>query len=371
MIEYLEIKGFKSIKAARMNLKPLNILIGSNGSGKTNFISFFNMLNAIVNRKLQRFLMEEDIDDLLYFGRKTTSELYGKVGFIKYGDNTHGNAYFFKLVQKKGNGLFIEMEGSGYNVDYDNDCHNYFIDSNLEESNIPRSSTSRNKFLKEYFSSFRVFHFHDTSNTSRLRKGCDISDNLFLRSDGRNLPAMLYLLKNKHPVVFHRIEKTIQSIAPYISHLILEPSALNNNSIELRWVDCGDPESNFSVYQLSDGTLRFIALATLLMQPNPPSVIIVDEPELGLHPFAIGKLAGMIQAASSKSQIIAATQSPGLISHFLPEDIIVIDKSETENQTVFNRLDSDSLKNWLDDYTLGELWERNIVSAAQPFKKII
>ena len=105
------------------------------------------------------------------------------------------------------------------------------------------------------------------------------------------------------------------------------------------------------------------------MQPTPPAIIIIDEPELGLHPFAIGKLAGMIQAASTKAQIIVATQSPGLISHFTPEDVIVIDKSESENQTVFNRLNTESLKNWLEDYTLGDLWERNIINAAQPFRK--
>ena len=180
---------------------------------------------------------------------------------------------------------------------------------------------------------------------------------------------MLYLLKEKHPIIFHRIEKTIQSVAPYISNFILEPSGLNNKEIELRWMDSGDPESNFSAYQLSDGTLRFIALAVLLMQPNPPAVIIIDEPELGLHPFAIEKLAGMVQAASSTAQIIAATQSPGFISHFSSDDVIVIDKSEVENQTVFNRLNTDALRNWLDDFTLGDLWERNIINAAQPFRK--
>ena len=348
MIDFIKIKGFRSIKDMQVVLKPLNILIGSNGSGKSNFVSFFSLLNAIANKRLQHLLMEEDIDKLLYFGRKITSQLYGELGFTTKSDSS---VYHFSLVQDKNGGMFIETEGSSGHI----------------ERNLKESSLDGNNFL----SAFRVFHFHDTSHTSLLRRGCDISDNHFVRSDGRNIPAILYLLKEKHPVVFQRIEKTIQSVAPYISRLILEPNGLNNNKIELRWVDSGDLESNFSVYQLSDGTLRFIALATLLMQPNPPDVIIIDEPELGLHPFAIGKLAGMIQAAASQSQIITATQSPGFISHFSPEDIIVIDKCETENQTVFRRLDTCSLKNWLDDYSLGELWERNIINGAQPFRKIV
>jgi len=341
MIKYLEISGFKSIKEAKTELKPLNILIGSNGSGKSNFISFFKLLNAIANRELQRFLSVEDVDKLLYFGRKTTAKLYGKVVFSK--DDEHNNAYYFYLAQNNTGGLFIEDEGSGYNVSYDDDY--------------------------QYLSSFKVFHFHDTSSTSLLRKECDISDNIYLKPDGRNLPAMLYLLKSNHPVIYDRIEKTVQSVAPYISKFILEPNALHSSKIELRWTDIGDSESNFSAYQLSDGTLRFVALAALLMQPNPPAVIIIDEPELGLHPFAIGKLAGMMQSASGKAQIIAATQSPGLISNFSPEDVIVIDKSENENQTVFQRLTTDSLEKWLENYTLGDLWERNIINAAQPFIK--
>jgi predicted ATPase len=174
----------------------------------------------------------------------------------------------------------------------------------------------------------------------------------------------------KHPKIYNRIEKNIQSIAPYISKLVLEPNPMDEKKIALRWVDAGDPESSFDAYQLSDGTIRFIALATLLTQPTPPSVIIIDEPELGLHPFAIAKLAGMIQAISSKAQIIVATQSPGLINHFTPEDVIVMDRSVSENQSIFSRLSTESLKIWLEEFTLGDLWERNVINAAQPFNKL-
>jgi predicted ATPase len=180
------------------------------------------------------------------------------------------------------------------------------------------------------------------------------------------LPAFLYLLKVKHPKTYVRIEKMVQTIAPYIDKFILEPKLLNTNEIELRWVDVGDSESSFSAYQLSDGTLRFIALTALLMQPNPPSVIIIDEPELGLHPFAIGKLAGMIQATSKETQIIVATQSPGLVNHFLPEDIIVVDRDVEEKQSIFKRLNFNDLAIWLEDYSLGNLWERDMINGAQP-----
>ena len=366
MIDYLEIKGYKSIKNLELELKPINILIGSNGVGKSNFISFFKLINAIFNLRLQKFVLEEKVDNLLYFGRKRTENLFGKLIFDS--GNGNNNAYFFDLVQTKEGGLYFEKEGSGFNVSRDSFDDNYYVLYNLLESNIP-SISNENNFLEGRLN-FQVFHFHDTSTTSFLRRECYINDNLYLKQDGRNLPAFLYLLKINHTKIYNRIEKTIQSVAPYIDKLILEPNRLDENEIALRWIDKGDPESNFSAYQLSDGTLRFIALATLLMQPTPPSVIIIDEPELGLHPFAIGKLAGMIQVASSKSQVIVATQSPGLISKFNPEDIVVIDRSVTENQTVFNRLNSEDLKIWLDEFTLGDLWERNIINSGQPFVKI-
>ncbi len=369
MIDYIKIEGFKSIKKMEMSLRPINILIGSNGSGKSNFISFFKLLNAIFNGRLQRYVIEMDnkADGILYFGRKHTELMTGKIIFTK--DRENNNAYHFGLAPSQSNELFLDYEGIGFNVTKEDNSQGYFYEHNLLESVSIKNNYPRNKYLKEYMLSLQVFHFHDTSATSYLRRECDINDNLFLKQDGRNLPAFLYFLKIKHPISYNRIEKIVKSIAPYIEKLLLEPNNINQKEIGLRWIDKGDIESSFSAYQLSDGTLRFIALTALLMQPNPPSVIIIDEPELGLHPFAISKLAGMIQSASSKAQIIVATQSPSLISNFSPEDIIIIDRSEKENQTVFNRLSSDALNTWLEDYSLGDLWERNIINAAQPYLK--
>lgn len=367
MIDYLEIKRYKSIRNLELEMKPISILIGSNGVGKSNFISFFKLVHAIFNGRLQKYILEEKVDNLLYYGRKTTENLFGKLILRK--DDKNNNAYYFNLVPTKEGGMYIQKEASGYKVSRENNDKNYFCISDVQESTIRESTIYRNRYLSDYLKNIQVFHFHDTSTTSFLRRECDINDNLYLKQDGRNLPAFLYLLKMKHPIIYSRIEKTVQSVAPYIDKFILEPNRLNENEIALRWVDKGDSESNFSAYQLSDGTLRFIALATLLMQPNPPSVIIIDEPELGLHPFAINKLSGMIQVASSKAQLIVATQSPGFISNFVPEDIVVIDRSAQENQTIFNRLNSKDLESWLQKFTLGDLWEQNIINAAQPFVK--
>jgi predicted ATPase len=168
MIEYIKIEGFKSIKTMELALKPINVFIGSNGSGKSNFISFFKLVNAIFNRGLQNHVITEKADNLLYFGRKRTEKLYGKMIFTK--DKKNDNAYWFRLAQTSEGGLFIEEEGSGYNVMKDNDYQNYFTHSNIEESFIKKTNSYRDKYLIQYLSKIQVYHFHDTSPTSWLRK---------------------------------------------------------------------------------------------------------------------------------------------------------------------------------------------------------
>lgn len=158
MIEHIEIKGYKSIKEAKIDLKPINILIGGNGVGKSNFISFFKLINAIFNQRLQRYVKEEKTDNLLYFGRKTTAELFGKLIFRKDAENN--NAYHFSLAQTKDGGLFIGHESSGYNVKKDNNDLNYFTNQNIEESLKAVSSSYRDRFLREYITNLQVFHFH-------------------------------------------------------------------------------------------------------------------------------------------------------------------------------------------------------------------
>ena len=176
------------------------------------------------------------------------------------------------------------------------------------------------------------------------------------------MAAFLYHINQKDKITYHRIVKTIQSIAPYFSDFYLVPNA--NDEVRLQWRDKYS-DIVFGATDLSDGTLRFIALTTLFLQPNLPNTIVIDEPELGLHPAAIAKLAAMIQSAAAKGcQVIAATQSTDLISYFEPEDIVTVDR--VKGETVFKRLSKETLQQWLEDYTLDDLWKRSIIETGQP-----
>ena len=349
MLEKIEIKGYKSIKDISLDLKPINILIGANGVGKSNFITFFSLVNNIYEQNLQSYSMACGADSLLYYGLKHTNIIEGSLDF---GNNT----YSFKLVPAKDGSLYISEEKDLYK--YSNIT---YPAQNLRESKIKDSSRTRDSYLRHFLASYRIYHFHDTEMNSKLRsKYCNIDDNERFAVDGSNLPAFLYLLQEKFPSSLKRIEMVVRSVMPYFHRFVLRPNRLDESKIGLVWQDKNDLEKYFDASDLSDGSLRFIALTTLFMQPELPKTIIVDEPELGLHPVAISKLAGMIKSASKREcQVIVSTQSAELISHFEPDDILTVDR---QDGTVINRLKPESLKSWLESYTLGELWTKSVIN---------
>ena len=360
MIERIIIENFKSIRKLDLELKPINILIGANGAGKSNFVSFLKMTNQIYEQRLQEYI-GNDIDSLLYFGRNNSEHIYGLIDF----NNTNA-IYFWIFPETQNNKGYIKHLGDYWNG-YKNQDKNYpewhqlTWESDIEESGIREFSQPRASFVRFYLKSFKVYHFHDTGEKSPMKRMNKINDNRYLRENGENLASYLYYLQQKHPKEFSLIESTIRSVAPFFDRFDLAPDRSNEENIELRWLDKGS-DSYFNAYNLSDGTLRFMALTTLLLQPHPSKTIIIDEPELGLHPFAINKLSAMMRQASSKgSQIIVSTQSVSLMDNFEPEEIIAVDR--IDNQSVFNRLNSEELKGWLEDYTLGELWNKNLIGA--------
>lgn len=346
MLDKIKIAGYKSIKDLDLDLKPINILIGSNGVGKTNFISFFRLVNNIYEQRLQNYTMQNRADGLLYYGMKKTKEITGYLKFAR-------NAYSFALQPRDNGGMFIARENSWY----EGSAYGY---DNVDESCIKTSSTYRDSWLRTYLQSYKIYHFHDTSKGAPLRSAADVNDNRMLKEDGGNLPAYLYLLQQKHPKTFRRIELVVQSVMPYFERFDLAPQELDNK-VELVWNDIEHPDKYFAANDLSDGSIRFIALATLLLQPVLPSVIIIDEPELGLHPVAITKLAGMIKSAAERGcQMIISTQSVNLVSQFDAEDIITVDRKD--GQSVFNRLDKKALESWLENYSIGELWIKSVIN---------
>ena len=346
----VKIEGFKSMESVDLPLNDLNVIIGANGSGKSNLIGAFRLLDRVLSHNLQVYVASEP-DRLLHHGRKKTPALAMDFAFSQ-------NAYGFKLKAALNTLIFDyeRVEYSGY-WNYNESLAVGHKESKLEEA----AQAYRNKIPQYVFPQVRnlvVYHFHDTSDASPAKQICDVSDNRALRPDAANLPAYLYWLQEKHPVQFRQIEEHIRLVAPFFDRFELAPSRLNDTKIKLEWRQKGS-DAYFDAYSLSDGTLRFICLATLLLQPTPPNLVLLDEPELGLHPFAIRILAEIIEDAAKRVQVIMATQSVTLLNNFQPKDIIV---AENDGQkTSFNRLDEEKLKTWLEEFSLGELWEKNVL----------
>lgn len=358
MIEQIVIENYKSIRKAEIQLNRLNVLIGSNGVGKSNFISFFELLQAMLNQRLGSYIISRGgMDRMLYQGRKQSDYIRSLIDF----DNT--NAFFFELRPTIGDKAYIEYSGDYFNTqgesskDYEGKWNKTWWDKSVEESKILHSSKWRAGYLRAFLKSFTVYHFHDTSISSPMRRPCPLGDNEKLKHDASNLAAYLYRLQENEPRTFRLIEGVVRSIAPYFKGFKLRPNPLSPNQITLEWEEV-DSDLYLDANSLSDGTLRFIALATLLLQPELPETIIIDEPELGLHPTAISKLAALVRKASLKKQIILATQSVNLVNCFNPQDIVVVDRED--KQTIFHRLEAEELAVWMDEYSIGDMWEKNI-----------
>ena len=355
---WITVEGFRSIRSIeRLQLEPINVLVGANGAGKSNFIRVFSFLNFIYAGRLQYYVSRAGgADRLLHFGSRTTDRLTIDVLF-----ESDRNRYRIALGADDEDGLF-PLEETAYFWDKTKYQQPYSVPLRGSDGeagiSTDASTASVVQYVRDHLQTWRQYHFHDTSPTSPIKKPSDIPDNRRLRPDGSNLAAFLYYLRMKHEGAYARIRRTVRLVAPFFDDFILEPSAENKDNIRLEWRH-RTSDAHFGVSSLSDGSLRFIALATLLLQPASlrPSVVVIDEPELGLHPYAITLLASLIKQASAETQIIAATQSPILLDHFDPQDVLVADR--VHGATTIQRLDGEALASWLSDYSLGQLWEKN------------
>ena len=343
-IEFLSVSGFKSIESVELPMRKVNVVIGANGSGKSNLINVFSLLESIREDRLSEYVERAGgADRILHFGAKRTEEL--TISITSLGDT---NQYTITFIASDSDRLVSvgEFISGGNDLPY----------GNLKQFIAQKGSLD--EWIRVRLDPLRVYHFHDTGPESPLKRTCPLHDNEFLRSNGSNLAAFLYLLQAKHKESYDLIRRTIRLVAPFFDDFVLRPTALNEDVIRLKWRHIGT-DAYFDASSLSDGTLRFMAMATLLLQPAEllPSVILLDEPELGLHPFAVTMFCSLVKSASVKTQVIIATQSTLVLDHFEPEDVIVAERRD--GASTFTRLATKDLEVWLSDYSLGQLWEKN------------
>ena len=355
-LDRLKISGFKSIEEMQLKLGPLNIMIGANGVGKSNFISFFKFVNKILEKNLQFYVSQQlGADKFLHFGRKRTATIDCYLHFTP-------NAYSFQLAPDAAGGFVFVKETCqffGDTVGYQGGTKTIpLAPAGSRESGLPGAphSASAAGHVVRYLQDWKVYHFHDTSESARVKQSGKISETHTLLPQADNLAAFLRSMRDTPS--YRQIVRNIQRVAPFFLDFVLEPERENPAAIKLRWRHRSSDET-FDASDLSDGTLRFICLTTLLLQPQLPTIILLDEPELGLHPYAIQILAGMMRSISERTQIIASTQSVTLANQFDWQDLVVVDN--VNDATQFRRLSEEDVKEWLGQYSVGDLWEKNII----------
>ncbi|MCD8145786.1 MAG: AAA family ATPase [Clostridiales bacterium] len=362
------VTGYKSIKECDVSLNKINVLIGSNGAGKSNFISVFSLLQDVLSKNLQISVAQSGVSSLFYDGRKATDEIAFEFFF-----RNQQNSYGFVLIPTDDNRLIFKKEYFGYYGWWDTQSDIRKNQKRGEDENEASRGASESKWdagVGNKMDNFvipilakhqwQVYHFHDTSRNAKVKQEHNLSNNRVLMHDAGNLAAFLYRLKQNYIKSYEEIVRTVQLIAPYFSDFVLEPQERNNEQIVLKWQQKGC-EDVFNASQLSDGTLRFICLATLLLQPKElqPTTIIIDEPELGMHPYAISIFAEMVRQLPEEKQVIISTQSVEMLNEFDVEQIVVVNRGESGSE--FKRLNEKELDTWLEDYSLGDLWMKNIL----------
>lgn len=355
MLDRVEIKNFKSIRGVQLELRALNVVIGPNGAGKSNLIGAFRLLGQIVQKRLQEYVPQQGgAARILHHGPKKSPNLSMRFDFGR-------NGYSFTLAPSTSDNLFFVREETHFRGVPDGGP---LLGVGHQEARLPdtaKESPGRvPSYVMEGVRNWVVYHFHDTSDTSPPKLTQDVDDNRTLRPNAENLAAFLYRLQQQYHDAFRRITEHVQRIAPFFAEFRLAPLAARPDKIKLEWRQ-KNSDAYFDGASFSDGTLRFICLATLLLQPRHlmPSVTLIDEPELGLHPAALTLLAEMLRGASISSQVLAATQSVTLLDHLTPEEVIVAEQED--GASTFRRLDEASLRDWMEDYGLGELWLKNVL----------
>ena len=360
-LKTIRIKGFRSIKEMTLELRPLNVLIGANGAGKSNLIAFFKLVNELMGGRLQQYIGTTGRASAnLHFGPAKTPQLEAEMVF----EGERGvNAYLMRLFHAAGDSLIFAEEKLSFQQTGYSSLRSISLGGGHEETKIGDEAEKGGpaaKAQRHLLNRCRVYHFHDTSPTSRVRQYCYVGDKRWLMPDAANLAAILHELKCSKEKAYQRIVSTIRQVAPFFEDFDLEPT--DSRDIILNWRHRAS-DLVFGPHQLSDGTLRAICLISLLLQPkeNLPCLIVVDEPELGLHPYALNVIASLFRAASHHTQVLVSTQSSAFLDSFEPEDIVVVERKG--EATEFGRPAAENLEEWLEDYSLGEVWEKNVLGA--------
>ena len=360
-ITRISVKGFKSLEAVDLHPGQLNVMIGPNGAGKSNLIAFFRLLSwcvSSVDRLQEHIAALGFASNILFEGPERTKEIEGH---IEIETQQGWNEYFFRLSYTSGDQLFFAEEKVRFSSRDYPDRNPRWVELGFghRESKLNEwySSDPTVRVTTDLLRKVIVYQFHNTTATAQIRNRWSTQDGRWLKENGANLGSFLYRLKQEESAYYVRYVRYLRQVLPFFDDFVLEE---DHGNVLLRWKEQGSARI-FAAGVASDGMLRFMALAAVLTQPpaDLPHALLIDEPELGLHPAALVHLAGLIKKAMAHTQIWLATQSVGLVNEFSADDILVVERDGLASR--FHRQSAERLAVWLQEYSLGELFENNVM----------
>lgn len=372
-LEKLSVKGFKSIRELKdFPLNNLNVFVGANGAGKSNLIELFRMLSAMSEKNFSKFILAHNgADGFLFNGPKVTRAISAEFVFMSHSPFAQGlNIYRFEAMPSTDGRTFRLSEEREYVSasprSYGPAAEESRLQDQKDETSFSRNMHGVGRFLYESISNWMVCHFHDTEANTLMRRYEIVEDCQRLRNDASNIAPFLLRLKTDRSFSYTEIVNAVKLVIPFFDDFRLDVRQMGEaEKVALSWQQ---KRSDFPIqpFHLSDGSIRFICLATTLLQPTPPSMIVIDGPELGLHPEAIRILGELIQSAAKETQIVIATQSPLLLDQFAIEDIVVVKRKD--GQSTFKRLNEEDFTVWLEAYSVGELWAKNVIAGGATYE---
>lgn len=380
MLTRLKVEGYRSIESLDLAMGPLTVLIGPNGSGKSNIFDVFDLLSSGAEGKLVDAFVTRGGFDVVRFrdanraqftfefdnygafhqeGCKVTykldlrpQNLIAHVGFeqVLVGPKL-GHTHAMVVAQAQfGKGLFRSVESGEKEEPKGLESAAELAISQVRDQT---AHPTPYKLARE-MSSWRVYAPIGTGKDSLVRRAQLLRLGLRVAPDGGNLASVLHAIMNDLPAVRDEMLDVLRTVCPSFQRLSFSLEG-GDGTIVLRWWE--EPFSRdygFSANVLSDGTLRLLMLVAILMTPDPPPLICIDEPELGLHPDWIKIIGELMQSASQRTQLVVSTHSPELVSMMQPSQVVVVEKED--GRTTAKRLSDEDFTHWLDKFRLGDLW---------------
>jgi predicted ATPase len=372
--ERLEVKGYRRLRRIDLSLRPFNVLIGANGVGKSSILEVIDLLAASADGVLEQTISHSGgVSSLITADGKTDS-----MHLALHMPVTAEQPIVYQMsIASEGNGYSIVREELTQQQDQGSEKPFRFLNANaaiveyykagakkpdrpnweykrMETalSQVPKMYKKPENFRNVLASSAEIYHTLSVSARAPVRLPQSMQPARTPGTDGEDLLSCLYLMRETERDRFEAVEDALRAAFPTFDRIDLPPAAAG--SLTLAWRDRSFVRPIFP-HQLSEGTLRFLWLVTLLQSPELPAVTLIDEPEVSLHPEMLQLLAELMREASSRTQLVVATHSDRFVRFLDPDELVVCDLDECGGTTVRRASDLD-LDAWMKNYSLDQLW---------------